>query len=1120
MPEDGGSIIINPEAIAPIYEPWEEPNRIRAGGETSVGRIESRAPLVGALRPKVREWRAFNYPGVSDTTRHLLQHWFGGEYRKGDAPLFRYYYCQQEAVETLIYLHEFRESRLLPEILANEADDDIAALGLKPDEWRWPKFAFKMATGSGKTKCMSLAIAWSYFHALRESHSQMPMSFVVIAPNLTVFERLRTDFRPESGPSIFETDPLIPPEWRGDWDLPVVLQDESGGGAGRGALFLTNIHRLHPKPDADEPERIGGPRIVKAKALANARALRDRIAAHGRIMIVNDEAHHVWDPGAAWNTALQTLHNLSGGIAAQLDFSATPKDNSGRLFQHIVCDYPLGEAVNAGIVKTPIVGRTDKLEDTLSDNAAERYHSRLQVGYQRWLKSRDEWKKSGRNPLMFVMCENTDAADDIAKALNMSPEFLELNGRVVNLHTNLKGEIKTVGKGRDQRQIFVESEKEISDENMRELRRISRELDSPDCQYSCVVSVLMLREGWDVKNVTTIVPLRPLTGQAKILPEQTLGRGLRRMTPSGKNQANEVVVVVDHPAFADLYNAELTAEGMDILSVAVDQIPQTTVTIYPDSKKGRKTLDIAVPKLSSAYRRHKMKGLSFDEVRAAFQHKPLDLGKYRKTELQYEGRQLFTNELVEAMKIHIPLLKNGFAALTFFVDELQRVCGIRDAHAILAPLVRRFLCEILFGESLSLNNPRLVSRLADGDVREHVRATFVPLIRTRTVEEAQQQVSSSPTLLGDWRPYQATSSERSPALPAKKSIFNLTPCRLSLEVAMTQLLDRAPDVAAFAKNAGPQAVRIDYLAADSRVASYTPDFIVRDSEGKCFLVETKGQVDVDVPRKAAAACAWCSAASEQPETKWEYVYAPQKVVEQFSGNHFGELKGACGPALESLMKDSEARPELPFYDGTVRGEEAENFYPLEVWAALDEEQRKAAAESLGLLRYCQKQKADLSPAFILVMKPLERRAKRAITAALAPLVPEDSRDDWFSLSDAFMLEGRTQKFYETLGGQLRHALLYGNFISPIGMLMRCLECALKRKERVGGVFAAVREKFRFSGARVLLARVQEINKFRNSQVSHDGKLLEDSKRAEEILRDCVKLLADLSALESEDELRK
>jgi type III restriction enzyme len=145
-------------------------------------------------------------------------------------------------------------------------------------------------------------------------------------------------------------------------------------------------------------------------------------------MILNDEAHHVWDPGSAWNQAARAIHETlrkrgGDGVVAQLDFSATPKNDKGVAFPHVVCDTPLGEAVDAGIIKTPVIGKSRQIVEQPHDDAAYRFEAHLRLGYERWKRSRDEWSKSGKKPLLFVMCENTDAADQITGRLNSDSIF-------------------------------------------------------------------------------------------------------------------------------------------------------------------------------------------------------------------------------------------------------------------------------------------------------------------------------------------------------------------------------------------------------------------------------------------------------------------------------------------------------------------------------------------------------------------------------------------------------------------------------------------------------------------------------------------------------------------------
>lgn len=1142
MPEP---LTVNSAALEPLFAAWEEPNRHRVrseagdGAEVRPGRRPSaiNGGLPQRLRAAVKEWRDNFYFGASDTTRHLLNHWFGRAHAlPGSGTEFRYYFCQREAIETFIYLKECRRLEKLSQVVAEFGGTyaETNALGITEEEDAWSRYAFKMATGSGKTKVMSLAIVWSYFHALRESDSPMARHFLVIAPNLTVFERLKEDFKPEGGgPDIFDRDPLIPTEWRGDWNLSVVLQDEAGGAPTGGALYLTNIHRLfEPAKRKSGGETFDwlGPAVSKAKALDTGAALRDRITAHARLLVMNDEAHHVWDPDSAWNEAIVWLHETTRkrggeGVTAQLDFSATPKDNRAQYFKHVVCDTPLGEAVDAGIVKTPIIGRAGQLVEQATDNAAFRYEMHLKLGYERWLKSRDEWLKSGKKPLLFVMCEDTRAADEIAARLNGDAVFRELNGRTINLHTNLKGKVKKVGKGVDARQEFVESESDISDEDLKELRKLSRELDSGASPYMCIVSVLMLREGWDVRNVTTIVPLRPYSSKAGILPEQTLGRGLRRMTPPG--QANEIVAVVEHEAFARLYREELAQEGLPLEIVDVDQVPATTVSIFPDPQKDYAALDLVIPRLSAGAQILPTLGpISEAEVRAAFQsYQPLPVGERGPDEVQYEGRHLITGEVVERMKVSLALLDSGVGAISFFEQELEFICKVKGTHPVLGPLLQTFFEQILFGPGHSIFNPVLVKRLSDSDVREHVRAVFVPLIRSRTVRQQLRAPEAPPVSVATWRPFQVTASERRPVVASARTLFNLVPCNRSLEQALAEFLGRASDVSAFAKNAGPQALRIDYLADGQRLAFYTADFLVRTAGG-CFLVETKGQVDRDVPPKARAAVEWCKSASTKA-VKWEYVFVPEGVFQRFHGSQLAELVRMCAPALRDLLNQEQFREELPLFAtagvGVLEGEvvpaKTEAILDQKLTEELPDRYRKAVEEATSLFVFLEKKpEVNFAPVFTALLGAVDEAARLLVLLKLKPLMPPGrvEQDTWFQPYLAKQ-DPKTHRHYQELARNLQKTLVYGSGVSPLGLLRNCLDYALNDAAKLTGVFEALKQQFRLTGGRELLEGVQLVNDQRNTRVAHQNVPLTDRVEAKAALTRWVQTLSRLWQVGADEE---
>ena len=1129
MTED---VVINPTALEPLFAPWEEPikHRVKAdkpGQSAKVvnGRRPSQIAIAQNLRGDVREWRDGFYGGASDTSMYLLNHWFNRSHRKitdeGEEFEFHYYFCQREAIETLIYLKEVRGINCLSQIVAGfgGASAELAALGITEEEDFWSRYAFKVATGAGKTKIMSLAIVWSYFHALRESDSPMAKHFVVIAPNLTVYERLREDFKPvDGGPDIFYADPLIPSEWLGDWNMTVVLQDEASGASTGGTLYLTNIHRLYDKQKRKKKKDTEtydwmGPTVSKAKALDTGAALRDRVTSHNRVMVLNDEAHHVWDPDSAWNEALNFLHETiksrtGGELTAQLDFSATPKDDKGQLFKHIVCDTPLGEAVDAGVVKTPIIGRADKkLQEQPDDNAAYQFERHLRLGYERWKLSKEEWEKSGKKALMFVMCENTEAADQIADRLNSDEVFKELNGKTINLHTNLKGKIKKVGRGQNARMEFVESAKEISDEDLKELRKLSRELDHNTSPYSCIVSVLMLREGWDVRNVTTVVPLRAFSSKANILPEQTLGRGLRRMTPPGG--ANELVTVIEHPAFASLYQQELAQEGLPVEIIDVDKIPKTTVSIYPDEvRKDTKILDIQIPRLSAAHKIvPKLEGLTIEDIKSAFKYKPLPLKDKGIDKIEYEGRQLITGEVIEKFEFHIPLLQSGIGAVSYFVKQLETICKVRGIHTTLAPLLQTFFEEILFEKKTNLFDPQLVSRLGDSDVAEHVRAVFVPLIRAKTTQSETRTTQQEALSLAYWKPFQVTHSERRPVIEAGKTLFNLVPCNRELEVAVATFLNkRASDVAAFAKNAGPQCLRIDYIAGGGRLAFYTPDFFVRTKAGNYYLVETKGREDKDVPKKARAAVEWCKSASNK-SCKWDYLYVSQSVFERLSDDSIEALARTCAPALQGVIDEEEDKAQFPLFATQIEEEtkekapDAEGIVEQVILDVLPDRYRRASEHAISLFRFLEnKEDMHFGPVFQPLLGCLDEAARGLMLRKLQPSMPGFGQEQkaWFN-PYWDNVDNRDIKHYQNIARNLKKTLVYRNGISPLGLLRSCLDYAMNDNTKIGGVFESVKEQFQTTGGMDFLTIVMRINDFRNTYIAHQEQELKDVNLARENL---------------------
>ena len=290
---------------------------------------------------------------------------------------------------------------------------------------------------------------------------------------------------------------------------------------------------------------------------------------------------------------------------------------------------------------------------------------------------------------------------------------------------------------------------------------------------------------------------------------------------------------------------------------------------------------------------------------------------------------------------------------------------------------------------------QLFSRLADSDVAEHIRAVFVPLIRAKTTTTEQRIQAGEAISLASWKAFQVTHSERHPVLGATHTLFNLVPCNRELEVAMTNFADRAPDIAAFAKNAGPQALRIDYLAAGGRLAFYSPDFFARAKDGRYYLIETKGQEDRDVPRKARAAIAWCESAST-PSCPWEYVYVPQGVFGRLSGNSIAELARTSSPSLQYLLEEPQRPDQMTIFDAMVAADdqapELKGFVDDDTLAALPPRYKKAVEQATMLFRFFEnKEGMNYSPVFNALLGSIDEAARGLLIRRLQSDMPVRAR---------------------------------------------------------------------------------------------------------------------------------
>ena len=823
---------------------------------------------VNGVRACVDAWRAQGYKGVSATSRRLLGFWFADEHRGHDGAPFRLYFCQREAVETVIYLTEIEPVRGLKDLL------EFAEHGMtiQPGEPKRQRLAIKMATGSGKTMAMSLCIVWSYFHALYEDDSPMATSFLVIAPNLIVFERLKSDF---GDAATFRRDPLVPPEWTHDFDLAVLLQDDAAPVTSRGVLYLTNVQRLYEPPatrgkskTAPNPiEAMLGPRVNRDLDATPADALFQRITDRHRVMVLNDEAHHVHDEKLKWNQTIERIHDelrlrtpddREAGVVSQLDYSATPKYEKGGVFRHVVVDYPLAQAVADGIVKTPVIGEVSGAKVELGATSFQRNRQWLDVAVGRWRKFHEKLSPSGKRPVLFVMCENTQEADEAGDYLQRLPEFA--GDQLLVIHTNRSGD--------------------ITKDDLDLARRAARDVDAPDSRIRCIVSVLMLREGWDVRNVCVIVTLRPLSAANKILPEQALGRGLRRMTPPGSG-FDERVVVIEHEAFRNLWSTELDG-GLVVEREDVDNIEPGAVTIFPDEAKLR--YDIVIPQLTRALARSDSPLNQLHPADIPDPKKQLAVPHVQPDEyVKYRGIHLIDKGVIEQYEFHVPYAEDPSGVITYYTRSVAKESGVdrlSGAFATLAPMVRSYLEQRVFERPVELGDKVILRRLAENDAQALVVGAFRDAIRALSITEREPKIEETALRVSQTAPFPWSRE----TVHGKRTVFNLTPVDNSLEARFARFLDRAEDVTAWAKLTMNTRFALEYISAAGALRYYYPDFVMRLSDDSCLVAETKGQEDLDVALKDRRARRWCQDAARLSGRDWAYEKVPQKLFDKFDGD--------------------------------------------------------------------------------------------------------------------------------------------------------------------------------------------------------------------------------------------
>lgn len=908
---------------------------------------------------------------VTPTTASLLKFWFADSFCSTRSRNF--HEGQRQAILNIIYLHEVMGEKcvmdayqgIVPELMDRA---DLAQL-VKP-KYQMPKYAVKMATGTGKTWVMHALLIWQMLNARHEEveSGRFTQKFLIVAPGLIVYDRLLDAFcgrkkrdeeyrDPQTNDYYMNQEVFIPERYRDEVFSFIqnnVVTKEDGIGkktTGDGLIALTNWHLFENQMEEDEEEMSSNTitpveiindllPIRPGKSAGNDLGMLDRRTLGGSeleyltglkdLMVINDEAHHIHEikrngetEEVEWQRSLNVISSTKGTRFVQVDFSATPFDTKGTgenqvklFFPHIVVDFDLPMAMKQGLVKLLLLDRRQELTELESlDYNAERDEQgkvvglsegqrlMLRAGLTKLQRLEEEFLKQdkSKNPKILIVCQDTTVSPFVE-------EFLKSEGLqdedIVTIDSNKQGEVK--------------------EDEWKEIKTKLFDIDRYK-KPKVVISVLMLREGFDVNNICVLVPLR--SSQAPILLEQLVGRGLRLMwrEPDYTDVKREdrlrvlkfhkppttyidTLSIVEHPVFIKFYD-DLQEQGLvavddgevgtggamgDIITVglrenyeeydfqwpvilhdSMEELEDTTIDLDDLSPFVMYPLDLLRKFLAK-------EGETFVSQES---HTKTTFGKYKVTANLFNanGYNEYLQKLLRVVTLRFEnCRRNGFP--TIQINEAQTV-QVMDWY------IRTKLFSQPFDPFYGSDWKILLAK--NGIVTKHIVEQFAVAIykmqNRLTVVDAEASHIDFSTL-------QAIKMRESYSLEVAKCIYP----RLGypshgggLEKAFIEFLDKDAEVEQFLKinEVGHSFAIIFYVRKDGLMATYHPDFIVATKD-KVYLIETKGDDKVDdgnVRQKQTATIEWVKKinaldASFRMNRTWEYVLVGESMFYSLSGS--------------------------------------------------------------------------------------------------------------------------------------------------------------------------------------------------------------------------------------------
>jgi type III restriction enzyme len=851
-------------------------------------------PLVNKIRPRVEKWRNEDYPGASGITKRLLQHWRDPEQRESK----RFFFCQLEAIETLMWLAEAPES-------------ERVGIKVPGDGGEFTRLCSKMATGSGKTILMAMLIAWQVLNKVTyPQDKRFSKSILLIAPGLTVRNRLEV-LVPGSAENYYQEFQIVPPG----------LEDKLRQGQ-TCRVLVRNWHKL----DWDSDEQISKRRSVdKRGALSDEAYVREVLGemhSAENILVINDEAHHAWrvppkvkiaglskdelKEATKWVGGLDRIHRARG-ILMCYDLTATPFAPTGRksgedtLFPWVVSDFGLNDAIEAGLVKTPRVVVRDDGEQT-SKYKSKFYHiytdpevktdlnrkaephiplpDLVGVGYyflgKDWLETVKKWREEGRSetPVMITVANLTNTAARVQYAFEhrkilleelCDPEkILHIDSKVLD---EAEAQDEPVGIGTaateepeedDDEEVEAGPKKKLTKKQRAELMRKTVDTigraGQPGEHIQNVISVGMLSEGWDAKSVTHIMGLRAFTSQ--LLCEQVVGRGLRRMSYDVNPETG-----LFQPEYVNIFGVPFTFLPHEGSADAPPPPPTTGKTRIEPIPERRAQYEMTWPNV----------------VRIDHEYRPqLSLDTEKLTRLVLDAYK--TPRIAELA----PMIdgKPDFTKLTEIqLDELERrfrmqrivfeaASGVYDRMAptwkgnreyLLAQLVR--LVEKYIDSGRVMVDPPIFN------TNDKLRRLFLTLNMTKIVEHLWGAIRFENALtlepvFDTERPIRSTGDmlpwySSKPCEHTQRSHINMCVYDSRWEANESLELDRNANVRAWVKN-DHIGFEITY-SFKGIIHKFRPDYLVRLTNGKTLIFEVKGQDDQQQQTKREFLSEWVRA---------------------------------------------------------------------------------------------------------------------------------------------------------------------------------------------------------------------------------------------------------------------